>query len=49
MSRTPRRITCPQLKAEGSIHLKGEDPIPYDTQLAGPDGVSLHLWMGTRD
>jgi len=49
MSRSPKRITCPAVKAEGSIWLTGQDPIPFDTQLAGPDGCALHLWMGDRN
>jgi hypothetical protein len=49
MSRQPQRIFRPICKAEGAIWLKGEDPIPFDTELAGPDGCALHLWMGDRD
>lgn len=49
MSKSPIRIPNPEVKAEGSIHVSGEDPIPYDTQLVGPDGVNIHLWMGKRD
>ena len=49
MSRIPQRIPCPEAKAEGDIYVKEyTEPVPYDTQLAGSDGVALHLWMGTR-
>ena len=49
VSRIPKRIQRPEVKAEGDIHVPGYDePVPYDTQLAGPDGVALHLWMGSR-
>lgn len=50
MSRTPRRIRPPDgYKAEGDIYVPGHgDPVPYRTDLAGPDGCSIHLWMGTR-
>lgn len=49
MSKSPIRITNPDCKAEGSIHLKDASPIPYGTDLAGPDGVHIHLWMGKRN
>lgn len=47
--RAPTRITCPQLQAEGSIIDPDclDAPIPYRADLAGPDGVALHLWMGS--
>lgn len=47
-SRSPIQIPNPNTKAEGAIWLKGEDPIPYDTELAGPDGVNIHFWIGDR-
>lgn len=48
VSKSPIYIPTPEVKAEGSIHLAGEDPIPYDTDLVGPDGVHIHFWMGKR-
>jgi hypothetical protein len=50
MSRIPKRIPSPNLKAEGSIHLDGvKEPFPYRTQLAGPDGCAIHIWMGKHN
>jgi hypothetical protein len=50
MSRTPRRIPNPGQKAEGLIYVPGhKDPVPYRTDLVGPDGCAIHLWMGKRD
>lgn len=49
MSRTPARIQCPETKAEGTIHFTWSDQvwqIPFDTQLAGPDGCAIHFWLG---
>ena len=49
MSRIPKRIQNPEVRAEGDIYVPGYDePVPYNTQLADPDGVALHLWMGVR-
>lgn len=31
-------------KAEGYC-----GPFPYSTELAGPDGVSLHFWTGAQE
>jgi hypothetical protein len=42
-----RRIPRPEDKAEGMVRNdKLPGPIPYNTELAGSEGVSLHLWMG---
>lgn len=42
----PTRVEPPAEKAEGDIHYPGiPDPIPYNTYLAGPDGVHLHMWL----
>lgn len=42
----PRRVECPVEKAEGDIHYPGVAvPVPYNTYLAGPDGVHLHIWL----
>lgn len=49
MSRTPVRIDCPDAKAEGTLRLVWKDQtylIPYDTNLAGPDGCAIHFWLG---
>lgn len=49
MSRIPKRIPCPEAKAEGDILIPGQDPIPFDTQIISRDGCAIHLWMGKRD
>ena len=36
-----RQIEMPERKAEG--YFRG---VPYDTFLSGPEGCSVHFWMG---
>lgn len=48
MSRTPVRISNPEAKAEGILHFTFKEEryhLPYDTQLAGPDGCAIHFWL----
>lgn len=46
----PRRVECPLEKAEGDIHHPDfPDPVPYNTFLAGRDGVHVHIWLGHQD
>lgn len=49
MSKIPLRIPCPEAKAEGVLYLRFHEndyQIPYDTQLVGPEGCSIHFWLG---
>lgn len=39
----PSRISAPATKAEGLCH-----DIPYNTNLAGPNGCTIHFWMGDK-
>lgn len=42
----PVRIKCPVKQAEGDVyHPSCPDPMPYCTDLAGPDGVHIHFWI----
>lgn len=49
MSRIPRRIACPEARAEGAIFTSNNvATIPYDTDIVSADGCAIHLWMGER-
>lgn len=42
----PRRVSDPVDRAEGDVYYPGcEEPIAYNTFLAGPDGVHIHFWI----
>ncbi len=50
MSRILKRISNPSIKAEGLIYLNEiNQTFPYHTELAGPNGCCIHIWMGEEN
>lgn len=44
----PTRVHYPFEQAEGDVYYPGiENPIPYHTYLAGPNGVHIHFWINS--